>query len=148
MLEAGAKLDRPVMIQFSEGGSAFFVGNSLPNKSKEASVLGAVAGAHYVRLVAPSYGVTVFVHSDRCDKKLLPWFDGMLEADKAYFAAHGEPLFSSHMLGLSEESREENIAICAECNAQPPETRLNRRAFSRCPLRLFCSVQTSRRWLR
>jgi len=53
-------------------------------------------------VVAPAYGVTVFVHSDHCAKKLLPWFDGMLEADKAYFAAHGEPLFSSHMLDLSE----------------------------------------------
>ena len=114
VLEAAAKIDRPIMIQFSEGGSAFFAGKSLPNKNKEASVLGAVAGAHYVRMVAASYGVTVFVHSDHCAKKLLPWFDGMLEADKAYFAAHGEPLFSSHMLDLSEEPDEENISICAE----------------------------------
>jgi len=114
VLEAANKLDRPIIIQFSEGGSAFFAGKSLPNKNKEASVLGAVAGAHYVRMVAPAYGVTVFVHSDHCAKKLLPWFDGMLEADKAYFAAHGEPLFSSHMLDLSEEPHEENIGICAE----------------------------------
>lgn len=76
VLEAAAKIDRPIMIQFSEGGSAFFAGKSLPNGKKEASILGAVAGAHYVRNVAVAYGVTVFVHSDHCAKKLLPWFDG------------------------------------------------------------------------
>merc|ERR1711878_117871 len=86
----------------------------LPNGKKEASILGAVAGAHYVRNVAPAYGIPCFVHSDHCAKKLLPWFDGMLEADEAFFNAHGEPLFSSHMLDLSEEPDEENIAICAK----------------------------------
>jgi fructose-bisphosphate aldolase class II len=115
VLEAGRALNRPVMIQFSEGGSAFFAGKSLPNDKKvlQASILGAVAGAHYVRAVAPAYGIPVFVHSDHCAKKLLPWFDGMLEADEAFFKAHGEPLFSSHMLDLSEEPDEENIEICA-----------------------------------
>merc|ERR1711988_1057581 len=107
-------MNRPVMIQFSEGGSAFFCGKSLPNKKKEASILGAVVGAHYVRNVSPAYGIPVLVHSDHCAKKLLPWFDGMLEADEAFFKAHGEPLFSSHMLDLSEEPDEENIAICAK----------------------------------
>jgi len=114
VLEAGKEMNRPVMIQFSEGGSAFFAGKALPNDKKQASILGAVAGAHYVRAVAPAYGVPVYCHSDHCAKKLLPWFDGMLEADKAFFDAHGEPLFSSHMLDLSEEPDEENIAICAE----------------------------------
>ena len=114
VLEAGAKLDRPIMVQFSEGDAAFFVGASLPNQCYEASVLGAVAAAHYCRLVAATYGATVFVHSDHCAKKLLPWLDGMLEADKAFFAAHGEPLFSSHMLGLSEEDHAENVQICAD----------------------------------
>jgi len=114
VLEAGKKLNRPITIQFSEGGSAFFAGKSLPNeKGKlQASVLGAVAGAHYVRMVAPAYGIPVIVHSDHCAKKLLPWFDGMLEADEAFFKAHGEPLFSSHMLDLSEEDDLENIEIC------------------------------------
>jgi len=104
------------MIQFSEGGSAFFAGKSLPNEKGvlQASILGAVVGAHYVRQVAPAYGIPVFVHSDHCAKKLLPWFDGMLEADEAFFKEHGEPLFSSHMLDLSEEPDEENIAICAK----------------------------------
>jgi len=112
VLEAGKTLGRPVMIQFSEGGSAFMAGKSLPNDKKQASVLGAVAGAHYVRQVAPAYGMPVFCHSDHCAKKLLPWFDGMLDADEAFFRAHGEPLFSSHMLDLSEEDHAENIAIC------------------------------------
>nr|AHK23679.1 class II fructose-1,6-bisphosphate aldolase [Pyrocystis lunula] len=116
VLEAGKELGRPVMIQFSEGGSAFFAGKSLPNEKGvlQASILGAVVGAHYVRNVAPAYGIPVFVHSDHCAKKLLPWFDGMLEADEAFFKAYGEPLFSSHMLDLSEEPDEENIAICAK----------------------------------
>jgi len=116
VLEAGKELNRPVMIQFSEGGAAFVAGKSLPNeKGKlQASILGAVAGAHFVRAVAPAYGIPVIVHSDHCAKKLLPWFDGMLEADEAFFKQHGEPLFSSHMLDLSEEPDEENIAICAK----------------------------------
>lgn len=114
VLEAGKKLNRPVMIQFSEGGSAFFAGKSLPNDKKQASILGAVVGAHYVRNVAPAYGIPVLCHSDHCAKKLLPWFDGMLTADKAFFDEHGEPLFSSHMLDLSEEPHDENIGICAE----------------------------------
>jgi len=114
VLEAGAKIGRPVMIQFSEGGSAFFAGKGLSNDKKVASILGSCAGAHYVRNVAPAYGMPVFVHSDHCAKKLLPWFDGMLEADDLYFKANGEPLFSSHMLDLSEEPHEENVAICAE----------------------------------
>ena len=79
VLEAGMKLDRPIIIQFSEGGSAFFCGKALDNKNKQASVLGAVAGAHYVRMVAPSYGIPVLVHSDHCAKKLLPWFDGCVQ---------------------------------------------------------------------
>merc|ERR1719221_1049105 len=102
------------MIQFSEGGSAFFSGKALPNSKKEASILGACAGAHYVRNVSPAYGIPVFVHSDHCAKKLLPWFDGMLEADQEYFKVYGEPLFSSHMLDLSEEDHEENVGICAQ----------------------------------
>jgi fructose-bisphosphate aldolase class II len=114
VFEAGAKIGRPVMIQFSEGGSAFFAGKGLSNDKKAASILGACAGAHYVRNVAPAYGMPVFVHSDHCAKKLLPWFDGMLDADTAYFQANGEPLFSSHMLDLSEEPHDENVAICAE----------------------------------
>ncbi|CEI94937.1 Putative Fructose 1,6-bisphosphate aldolase [Rhizopus microsporus] len=111
-LEAAKKNGSPIIIQFSNGGSAFFAGKGIDNKNQEASILGAVAGAQYVRAVAKAYGVPVLVHSDHCAKKLLPWFDGMLAADEAYFKAHGEPLFSSHMLDLSEEPVEENIETC------------------------------------
>merc|ERR1719192_2538962 len=113
VLEAAAKLGMPAYIQFSEGGSAFFCGKSVPNDKKQASILGACAGAHYVRNVAPAYGIPVLVHSDHCAKKLLPWFDGMLEADTEHFKLNGQPLFSSHMLDLSEEPHEENVTICA-----------------------------------
>eukprot|EP00405_Crypthecodinium_cohnii_P016739 CAMPEP_0206450022 /NCGR_PEP_ID=MMETSP0324_2-20121206/18459_1 /ASSEMBLY_ACC=CAM_ASM_000836 /TAXON_ID=2866 /ORGANISM="Crypthecodinium cohnii, Strain Seligo" /LENGTH=386 /DNA_ID=CAMNT_0053919555 /DNA_START=88 /DNA_END=1248 /DNA_ORIENTATION=- len=116
VMEAAAKIGMPAYIQFSEGGSAFFAGKGLPNeKGKlQASILGACAGAKYVRFVAPTYGIPVLVHSDHCAKKLLPWFDGMLKEDEEYFAKHGEPLFSSHMLDLSEEPHEENVGICAK----------------------------------
>jgi len=113
-LEAGKKLNRPIIVQFSEGGSCFFGGKSLPNDKKQAAILGAVVGAHYVRHVSPAYGIPVLCHSDHCAKKLLPWFDGMLVADEAFFGQHGEPLFSSHMLDLSEEPHDENIGLCAE----------------------------------
>jgi len=103
-----------VMVQFSQGGAQFIGGKSLPNKNQETSILGAIAGAHHVRTVAAAYGVPVILHSDHCAKKLLPWFDGMLKANEEYFAKHGEALFTSHMLDLSEEPDEENIAICAE----------------------------------
>merc|ERR1712098_655839 len=80
--------------------------------NEKAAILGSIAGAQHVRLMAKHYGVPVIMHSDHCAKKLLPWFDGMLEADEAYYKEHKEPLFSSHMLDLSEESKEENIEIC------------------------------------
>merc|ERR1712139_325199 len=95
-------------------GSAFFCGKAIPNDKKQAAILGACAGAHYVRNVSPAYGIPCLVHSDHCAKKLLPWFDGMLEADEAFFKQWGEPLFSSHMLDLSEEPDNENIATCAK----------------------------------
>ncbi|KAG2184758.1 hypothetical protein INT43_000671 [Umbelopsis isabellina] len=111
-LEAARDIKSPIIIQFSNGGAAYYAGKGLSNDGQKASILGAVAGAHYVRQVAKAYGIPVLVHSDHCAKKLLPWFDGMLEADEAYFKEHGEPLFSSHMLDLSEEPKEENIQTC------------------------------------
>ncbi|KAI9354711.1 fructose-bisphosphate aldolase, class II [Pilaira anomala] len=111
-LEAAKKAQSPVIIQFSNGGAAYVAGKAIDNKNQEASILGAVAGAQYVRSIAKAYGIPVLIHSDHCAKKLLPWFDGMIAADEEYFKAHGEPLFSSHMLDLSEEPMEENIEIC------------------------------------
>lgn len=100
------------MIQVSNGGAAFYTGKGI--KDKNTAIAGSVALAMHVRCVAAYYGIPVVLHSDHCAKKLLPWFDGMLEADEAYFNQYGEPLFSSHMLDLSEEPDDENIAICAE----------------------------------
>ncbi|KAJ3111725.1 Fructose-bisphosphate aldolase 1 [Physocladia obscura] len=111
VLEAARDVKSPVIIQFSHGGAAFFAGKGISNKGDAASIAGAIAGAHHVRLMAKYYGVPVILHSDHCAKKLLGWFDGMVAADEEYFAAHGEPLFSSHMLDLSEESLEENVQI-------------------------------------
>ncbi|GAA5894269.1 hypothetical protein JCM8208_002392 [Rhodotorula glutinis] len=113
-LEGARDSKSPVIIQVSQGGAAFFAGKGVKNGNQEASIAGAVAAAHYVRAIAPTYGVPVVLHSDHCAKKLLPWFDGMLEADEAYFKEKGEPLFSSHMLDLSEESKEENIETCVK----------------------------------
>jgi fructose-bisphosphate aldolase class II len=111
-MEAARDNRCPIVIQFSQGGATSFAGKGLDNKNMQASILGAVAGANYVRRMAKAYGAVVVLHSDHCAKKLLPWFDGMLAADEAYFAVHGEPLFSSHMLDLSVEDLDWNIATC------------------------------------
>ena len=113
-LEAARKADAPIMIQFSSGGSQFYAGKGLDNKDYTAAIAGAVSGAYHVRAMAEQYGVPVVLHTDHCAKKLLPWVDGMLAASERYYKMHGEPLFSSHMLDLSEEPLEENIDICVE----------------------------------
>jgi len=113
-LEAAMKSKNPVIIQVSQGGGAFYCGKGIKDDGYKATIAGSVALAHHVRTVAPLYGVPVVIHSDHCAKKLLPWFDGMLAADEAYFKTNGEPLFSSHMLDLSEEPDNENIEICAQ----------------------------------
>jgi len=114
VLQAARDIKSPVIIQFSNGGAAFVAGKGIKNDKQKAAILGSIAGAQHVRLMAKHYGIPVIIHSDHCAKKLLEWFDGMLEADEAYFKEHGEPLFSSHMLDLSEEFDEENIATCAK----------------------------------
>ncbi|PNS19413.1 fructose-bisphosphate aldolase 1 [Sphaceloma murrayae] len=108
-LEAARDAKAPVILQASQGGAAYFAGKGAPNGKQEASIAGAVAFAHYVRAVAPTYGIPVVIHTDHCAKKLLPWLDGMLDADEAWFKQHGEPLFSSHMIDLSEEPVDWNI---------------------------------------
>jgi len=113
-LEAARKADAPIMIQFSSGGSQFYAGKGLDNSNFQAAVSGAVSGAYHVRAMAEQYGIPVILHTDHCAKKLLPWLDGMLSASEKYYEAHGEPLFSSHMIDLSEEPMEENIEICVE----------------------------------
>jgi fructose-bisphosphate aldolase class II len=114
VLEAAAKAKSAVIIQFSNGGAQFVAGKGLKLEGQQSNVLGAISGAQHVHLMAEHYGVPVIVHTDHAAKKLLPWVDGMLDAGEAYFEKHGKPLFSSHMLDLSEESLQENIEICAK----------------------------------
>lgn len=112
VLETAASLNAPVIIQFSNGGAQFNAGKGLSNNGQQAAILGAVAGAKHVHQLAEAYGATVILHTDHCAKKLLPWIDGLLDASEKHFAETGKPLFSSHMIDLSEESLEENIEIC------------------------------------
>ena len=114
VLEAAKVAKSAVIIQFSNGGASFVTGKGLKLEGHEAAILGAVAGANYVHTVAEAYGVPVILHTDHAAKKLLPWIDGLLDAGEKFYAAHGKPLFSSHMIDLSEESLEENIEICGE----------------------------------
>ena len=114
VLESAAKVKSPVVIQFSNGGAAFFAGKGLKLEGQESQILGGVAGAKYVHAVAEAYGVPVILHTDHAAKKLLPWIDGLLDAGEKHFEETGKPLFSSHMIDLSEESLEENIEICKE----------------------------------
>jgi fructose-bisphosphate aldolase class II len=111
VLEAAAKAKSAVFIQFSNGGAAFVAGKGLKLEGQQPSILGAISGAHHVHELAEHYGVPVILHTDHAAKKLLPWIDGLLDAGEKHFAATGKPLFSSHMLDLSEESLEENIEI-------------------------------------
>jgi fructose-bisphosphate aldolase class II len=113
-LEAARDNKSPIILQTSQGGAAYFAGKGVDNKDQTGSIEGAIAAAHYVRSIAPAYGIPVVLHTDHCAKKLLPWFDGMLKADEEFFAKNGTPLFSSHMLDLSEETDEENIATCVK----------------------------------
>ncbi len=114
VLEAASKAKSPIVVQFSNGGAAFFAGKGLKLEGQKAAILGAIAGAKYVHAVAESYGVPVILHTDHAAKKLLPWIDGLLDAGEKHFAETGKPLFSSHMLDLSEEPLEENIEICEQ----------------------------------
>lgn len=112
VMEAAKVANAPVMIQFSNGGAAFNAGKGLKLEGHQAAVLGAVAGAKHIHTLAEAYGVRVVLHTDHAAKKLLPWIDGLLDASEKHFAETGKPLFSSHMLDLSEEPLEENIEIC------------------------------------
>lgn len=114
VLETAASLNAPVIIQFSNGGAQFNAGKGLSNQNEKAAILGGVAGAKHIHSLAEAYGATVILHTDHCAKKLLPWIDGLLDASEVHFKATGKSLFSSHMIDLSEEPLEENIAICKE----------------------------------
>jgi fructose-bisphosphate aldolase, class II len=113
VLEAAARVNSPVIIQFSNGGAQYYAGKGLSNENEKAAIAGAVSGAHHVHMMAEHYGVAVILHTDHCARKLLPWIDGLLEAGEAHYARTGKPLFSSHMIDLSEDSLEDNVATCA-----------------------------------
>lgn len=112
VMEVAASLNAPVIIQFSNGGAQYFAGKGLKNDSERAAILGGVSGAKHIHQLAEAYGATVILHTDHCAKKLLPWIDGLLEEGEAFFAQTGKPLFSSHMIDLSEEPLHENISLC------------------------------------
>ncbi len=114
VLEAAKIVNSPVIIQFSNGGSSYYAGKGISNENEKAAIVGAISGAKHVHLMAEAYGIPVILHTDHAAKKLLPWIDGLLDASEAHYKATGKPLFSSHMLDLSEEPIEENIAICKE----------------------------------
>jgi fructose-bisphosphate aldolase class II len=112
VMETAAKLNAPAIIQFSNGGCLFFAGKALSNEHEKAAILGGIAGAKHVHALAEAYGATVILHTDHCAKKLLPWIDGLLDAGEQFFKETGKPLYSSHMIDLSEESLVENLDIC------------------------------------
>ena len=112
VIETAAELNAPVIVQFSNGGAHFNAGKGLSNEGQKAAIVGGIAGAKHVHLMAEAHGVPVILHTDHCAKKLLPWIDGLLDAGEKHFAETGKPLYSSHMIDLSEEPIEENIEIC------------------------------------
>lgn len=114
VMETAAKLNAPVIIQFSNGGAHYYAGKGLSNKDEKAAILGGISGAKHIHQLAEAYGATVILHTDHCAKKLLPWIDGLLEAGEEHFRLTGKPLYSSHMIDLSEEPIEENIEICKQ----------------------------------
>ena len=112
VLEVAKELNSPVIIQFSNGGAQFNAGKGLSNEGQKSAIAGAVAGAKHIHLLAKAYEIPVILHTDHCAKKLLPWIDGLLDAGEQFYKENGVPLYSSHMIDLSEEPLEENIAIC------------------------------------
>jgi fructose-bisphosphate aldolase class II len=112
VIEAAAKLNAPVIVQFSNGGAHYYAGKGLSNKDEKAAILGGISGARHVHQVAEAYGATVILHTDHCAKKLLPWIDGLLDEGERFFKETGKPLYSSHMLDFSEEPLIENLDLC------------------------------------
>jgi len=112
VLETAKELNSPVIIQFSNGGAHFNAGKGLSNENEKAAIAGGIAGAKHIHLLAKAYDIPVILHTDHCAKKLLPWIDGLLDAGEQFYKENGVPLFSSHMIDLSEEPLEENIEIC------------------------------------
>jgi fructose-bisphosphate aldolase class II len=113
-LETAAKVNSPVIIQFSNGGAQFIAGKGMPNDQLQGNISGGISGALHIHNVAKHYGVPVVLHTDHASKKWLPWISGLIDAGEQFFKEKKQPLFSSHMLDLSEEPVEENIATSVE----------------------------------
>ena len=114
VMEAAKEVNMPIIIQLSNGGAHFYAGKGLSNEGQKAAILGAISAAKHVHTLAEAYGITVILHTDHAARKLLPWIDGLIEANEKHFKKYGRPLYSSHMLDLSEEPLEENVATCKE----------------------------------
>ena len=112
VMEAAQAVNTPVIVQFSNGGGLFYAGKSLSNENNQAAIQGSISGAMHIHQIAELYGIPVIIHTDHAAKKLLPWIDALLDAGEKFYKEHGKPLFSSHMLDLSEEPLQENIEIC------------------------------------
>lgn len=114
VLEAAKNVNSPVIIQFSNGGASYYAGKGLSNENEKAAIAGAISGAIHTHMMAEAYGIPVVLHTDHAARHLLPWIDALLDAGEKHYAQYGKPLFSSHMLDLSEESLEENVTTCVE----------------------------------
>ncbi len=114
VMEAAKVVNSPVIIQFSNGGGLFYGGKSLDNTAEKAAIAGTISGAMHIHQMAEYYGVPVIIHTDHAARKLLPWIDGLLDAGEKFYKQNGKPLLSSHMLDLSEESLEQNVATCKQ----------------------------------
>ena len=112
VLETSAKLKSPVIVQFSSGGCQFFAGKGLSNEDHQSAIAGGISGAMHVHQMAEIYGVTTILHTDHCARKILPWIDGLLDAGEEFYQMHGKPLYSSHMIDLSDEPIKQNIETC------------------------------------
>ncbi|MEQ9187941.1 MAG: class II fructose-bisphosphate aldolase [Cryomorphaceae bacterium] len=114
VLEAAKKANSPVIVQFSNGGASYYAGKSVGNDGEKAAIAGAISGAKHVHMMAELYGVDVILHTDHAARKLLPWIDGLIEAGEQHYKETGRPLYTSHMIDLSEEPIEENMTTCVE----------------------------------
>ena len=114
VLETSSELNSPVIIQFSNGGSQFIAGKGMSNENFKASIAGSIAGAYHIHKVIDHYNSKVIIHTDHCSRSILPWIDGLLDYGRVFYKKNGYPLFSSHMIDLSEESLEDNIGTCKE----------------------------------
>ena len=114
VLETSVKLNSPSIIQFSNGGCVFFAGKGLSNTNQQAVIAGGISGAKHIHQMAELYGASIILHTDHAARKLLPWIDGLLDAGEEFYSIHGKPLYSSHMIDLSDEPIEDNIKTCKE----------------------------------